>query len=281
MAQWQDGYVKSNGIRLHYTRTGGDKWPIVMAHGLTDNSRCWSRVARALEHYNDLIMVDARGHGKSDKPETGYAPEDHAADLAGLIQELKLERPIVMGHSMGGVSAGLLAAQHPELVSAAILEDPAWHWPTTVPQDYDDARATYESWKARNESRGVMSAAELRAQGRFDNPRWALEEFDDWVVAKEQAAPQVIEFILHNRPDWPELAAKFEAPVLLVYGDPALGGIIGPDLAAEARRVNPLIQPTQIPGAGHNVRREGFGDFMSAVREFLAAVRRAAPEPTA
>ena len=66
-------------------------------------------------------------------------------------------------------------------------------------------------------------------------------------------------------------------PVLLVYGDPALGGIIGPDLAAEARRISPLIYPVQIPSAGHNVRREGFEDFVAAVREFMAMVRRTEP----
>ena len=63
MPQWQEGYVQSNGIRLHYTRTDGDKAPMVLVHGLTDNGLAWTRFANVLQATYDLVMVDARGHG--------------------------------------------------------------------------------------------------------------------------------------------------------------------------------------------------------------------------
>jgi N-formylmaleamate deformylase len=65
MAHWQSGDVTANGIRLHYTRTGGDKPPLVLAHGVTDDGLCWTPVAAALAPDYDVIMVDARGHGRS------------------------------------------------------------------------------------------------------------------------------------------------------------------------------------------------------------------------
>ena len=129
MSGWTEGSVEANGINLHYWRTGGTKPPVVMAHGITDNGLCWSRVARALEDEFDLIMVDARGHGLSEKPEHGYAPADHAADLAGLIEALGLEKPGAMGHSMGGGAVSLLSMTYPDLVGAVVLEDPAWGCP--------------------------------------------------------------------------------------------------------------------------------------------------------
>jgi len=71
---WRTGYVETNGIRLHFTRTGGDKPPIVLAHGVTDAGPCWSPVAEALTPEYDTIKVDTRGHGYSDALERGYVP---------------------------------------------------------------------------------------------------------------------------------------------------------------------------------------------------------------
>ena len=66
VSEWHSGFVESNGIRLHYTRTGGDKPPLVLAHGVTDAGLCWTPLAEALAPEYDAIMVDARGHGRSD-----------------------------------------------------------------------------------------------------------------------------------------------------------------------------------------------------------------------
>ena len=73
MTTWPSNQVKTNGITLHYHRTGGDKPPLVLAHGITDTGLCWIRAAQVLQEVFDIIMVDARGHGHSDKPERGYS----------------------------------------------------------------------------------------------------------------------------------------------------------------------------------------------------------------
>src|ERR1700719_2990387 len=122
--EWFSGDVGANGIRLHYYRTGGDKPPIVLSHGATDDGLCWTRVARALEADYDVIMPDARGHGLSEAPEEGYTAQARAADLAGLIGALELQKPAVGGHSMGAMTTFYLAATRPALVRCAILEDP-------------------------------------------------------------------------------------------------------------------------------------------------------------
>jgi pimeloyl-ACP methyl ester carboxylesterase len=277
MSTWQDGFVEANGIRLHYTRTGGDRRPIVFAHGITDNGRGYSRLVQVLEPYYDCVMVDARGHGKSDKPESGYAPRDHAADLAGLIRGLELDRPVIMGHSMGGADAAVLLAEYPDLVSAAVLEDPAWEWPGVEEQADAARRELYTAWRATAEARSGQSAASIITQGKLDHANWAVEEFDDWAEAKLQVAPQALEFVLHPRTDWQELVAQFQVPTLIIYGDPALGSILGPDMAAVAQQQNRLVTALNVPGAGHNIRREQFEVFAWAVREFLAMAGRRQP----
>ncbi|HWQ14391.1 MAG TPA: alpha/beta hydrolase [Roseiflexaceae bacterium] len=109
MPTWESGFVEANGLRLHYTRTGGKLPPVVLAHGFSDDGLCWTPVAEALAPDYDVVMVDARGHGRSDAPEQGYSPTDHAADLAGAIRALGLERPAILGHPAGG-PAGVVDA---------------------------------------------------------------------------------------------------------------------------------------------------------------------------
>ena len=127
MTEWHSGFVEANGIRLHYTRTGAGalraKPPVVLAHGFTNSGLCWTPVAAALEADYDLIMVDARGHGQSDAPETGYTLAQMAGDLRGVIAGLGLRRPAVMGHSMGGGTTLALAGLYPDVPGAIILED--------------------------------------------------------------------------------------------------------------------------------------------------------------
>ncbi|MCC6456421.1 MAG: alpha/beta hydrolase [Caldilineaceae bacterium] len=274
MSKWQEGYVDSNGIRLHYVRTGGDKAPMVLVHGLTDNALTWTRFANVFSVTYDLVMVDARGHGLSDKPESGYSGLDHARDLAGLIQALSLQNPIVVGHSMGSVTISWLLSEFPELAAAAILEDPVWRWPVLVEQNGSGKRAGYEDWRTRLAARKELSKEESVARGWRERPLWSVEDHDADALAKEQVSLQVLDFILTNEQTWAEQVAKFEVPVLLVYGETERGGIVGPDIAAEAKRINALVEPVQVPGVGHSIRRERFDEYVAVVREFLARVRR-------
>jgi pimeloyl-ACP methyl ester carboxylesterase len=269
MSDWTDGYVQAKGIRLHYWRTGGAKPPVVLAHGITDNGLCWSRLARALEGEFDLIMVDARGHGMSDKPATGYTPADHAEDLVGLITALALNKPGAIGHSMGGGSVGVLASTYPDMVGAVVLEDPAWGFRAGQGDGEAARQSAYNEWTNTIRTRQAKTIDQVRAQGRIDNPQWAEEEFEPWGVAKFQVVPQVAEFVVADRSTWRQELPKLKAPLLLVYPDDNRGGIVTSALAAEAMALSPKVQAVQIPDAGHNIRRENFAAYVAAVRDFL------------
>lgn len=276
MSTWQQGDVVVNGVKLHYTRTGGDKPPLVLAHGITDNGLCWTRLARVLARYHDVIMVDARGHGQSDKPESGYTQDAFADDLAGLVQALRLERPVLMGHSMGGGTVTRFAAKYPDLTSGIILEDPAWNRQGGPNDSADYRQQRAAEWRQRTLGHRTMSDAELLAAGRMEHPTWSLEEFEWWGPAKRQVSEAVFEYVAAPRNDWTESVKAFAVPALLLYGDAELGGIITPEVAAYARQLNPLVIPRHIAGAGHNVRRERFEDTVAAIQEFMVVVRQAA-----
>lgn len=268
MHHWPDGYANSNGIRIHYYRTGGDKPALLFAHGVTDSGLCWGRLVHALEADYDCVLVDARGHGLSDKPAHGYTANDHADDLAGLIVGLGLDRPVVIGHSMGGNTATALTARYPEAVRAAVLEDPGWR-PTLGTPEEREARAA--QWRQNSSALQAMTPAEIEKTGRERSPLWADEEFPAWVTAKQQFSMHIFDTITRVTTPWQESAALFSSPVLLVTAETAQGAIISPEIAQEAVALNPLIRVAHIPGAGHNIRRENFDAFLAALRPFLAA----------
>lgn len=111
MTNWIREICEANGINIHYMRTGGYKPPLVLLHGLTGSGACWTPLARTLESDYDVIMPDARGHGKSSAPLHGYLYRDHASDVIGLIEALELAAPVLLGHSMGGMTAAVVASQ--------------------------------------------------------------------------------------------------------------------------------------------------------------------------
>ncbi|HEY5236055.1 MAG TPA: alpha/beta hydrolase, partial [Rhabdochlamydiaceae bacterium] len=129
MADWTTGTCEANGIDVRYLRTGGDKPPVVLLHGLMTNGACWTPLARALEKDYDVLMPDARGHGKSSAPAHGYSYHDHANDVIGLIEVLALEAPVLLGHSMGGMTAAVVASRIPKRLQGLVLADPTFLTP--------------------------------------------------------------------------------------------------------------------------------------------------------
>lgn len=270
MTDWSSNTITANGLKLHYHRTGGDKPPVVMLHGITDNGLCWTRLAQALEADYDLIMLDARGHGHSDKPDDGYSSAAHAADVAELIEALGLDKPALIGHSMGGATATMVGATYPALVRALVLEDPPWRSPA---EGSDEERAAARAeWRSNLMAQQQQTHVEIVAAGRERSPSWAESEFPAWADAKLQVTPNVLNMISGNLNMWPELVPKLQVPTLLITADVDAGGIVEPETAEKIAALNHKIQHVHIPGAGHNIRREQFAPFLQEVRAFLARI---------
>ena len=129
MIGWSTGTFKANGIDIHYLRTGGNKPPVILLHGLMLNGACWTPLARLLEKDYDVIMPDARGHGYSGVPGHGYSYDNLAADVVSLIEALGLTTPVLLGHSMGGMTAAVVASRNPHRLRGLILADPTFLTP--------------------------------------------------------------------------------------------------------------------------------------------------------
>lgn len=273
MSEWQSGDVIANGIAIHYHRTGGDHPPLVLNHGATDSGLCWIRLAKALEADYDVIMPDARGHGQSEAPDGPYDSATRAADVAGFVSALGLERPAVGGHSMGAMTTFYLAALYPDVLRCAILEDPVFRL-DQQPMSEEHQREWTERMRREREERQTLGREGIIARGREQHPDWDEIEFGPWADAKLRVSQTFTVGGAIRRTEmtaWRELLPKITCPTLLVTGDPERGGIVTPEAAAEAERLNPRVTVVRLRGAGHNVRREQFEGYLQAVREFLAA----------
>lgn len=120
---YTDSVAQVNGIRLRYLDYPGEGPVIVFLHGLTANAMSFAEIAAYLSPRYRVLVPDLRGRGLSDKPPTGYAMADHAADILGLLDSLGVGSAVLSGHSFGGMLSLFMAAHHPERVSRLALLD--------------------------------------------------------------------------------------------------------------------------------------------------------------
>jgi len=94
---WPSGSSEVNGVKILYHRAVADGPPLIALHGLMGSGAVWSPFVRALGGGFDVILPDARGHGRSSVPASGYLYDDHADDVCELIRALGLKKPILIG----------------------------------------------------------------------------------------------------------------------------------------------------------------------------------------
>jgi pimeloyl-ACP methyl ester carboxylesterase len=269
--EWESAFVESNGVRIHYWRTGGEAKPVfIMAHGITDHGMNWASLAEKFENDYDIIMYDARGHGLSDKPENPYDIDTHVEDLVGLVKALGIEKPILMGHSMGGGTVAITAAKYPDLPGAVIMEDPAGMLvqPDTPPAQTEQFKAKWLEAIVADKALGMEKLIELARTER--HPGWPDIEYERWAEAKMLVTPNVLN-IMGGRGfgDMREEFGKITAPTLILKAD-----------ADEENRQKHLDLSAQLPngklvhvdGAGHLIRLDKPAETEREIRTFLAGL---------
>ena len=289
--QWQNQELEINGARLYVARSGGAEQPaVILVHGFSDNGRCWPRLSADLAKHYDVIVPDARGHGRSARIVPGEKT-DPTADLAGIIQRLGLERPVVVGHSMGASTAAQLGARFPDHVRALILEDPPWRpyperpallsmkpgnleaeqmKPPPAAAPTPDANPL-KRWIESLEGLTVEAIAE---ENRAEYPGWPRDVLLRWSQAKQEFDRN---FFLRKEAHpmgWPEVVDVIRCPTLLITSEPDRGGIITPQLAQEVMERNPAFTVVKIGGVGHHIRFEAYDRYRDAVFEFLEKLDR-------
>jgi N-formylmaleamate deformylase len=263
MTGWSTVICESNGINIHCTRTGGNKSSLILLHGLTANGLCWTSLARALAGEYDVIMPDARGHGKSSVPDYGYRYDDFANDVVGLIKTLGLPSPILLGHSMGGMTAAVVASSNPKLLHGLILADPTFLSPK-VQREVRDSDVADQHRRFLN-----LSLDEEVADVRTRHPDRSMDTCELIARARLQTSMSAFDVLTPPNPDYLQLMCAIDVPSLLVIGDT---GVVSPAVAAELQRLNPRVQVKKIRKAGHGVHYDQPERFAAVVKSFLHSI---------
>jgi len=112
-----------HGVKIQLAQWDGKGKPILCIHGITANCRCWDVMASGLSPVHRVMAMDLRGRGLSDSPDSGYSIAHHCDDILALLDDLHLEKAVIMGHSLGAFISVVFGAEHPERVDRIILVD--------------------------------------------------------------------------------------------------------------------------------------------------------------
>lgn len=263
MAKPQSKFTEVQGIKLHYLEWGETGKPdLLLVHGWTSFAPSWNGVA---EHFQDryhIVAPDLRGHGQSDKPETGYRLRDFAEDIQQLIKNLNLKKPVYAGHSWGGNIGTILASDAPALISRAFLEDPVfWRMIHAFMTSLPGALA-----------RRNRPEADIRAEAKQKGLAQADEDME--VYKAHHFSPHALTRLQTDNRDW---AVNFEdhfkriaVPTKILVADPKAGGaIMREEMAYLEKLAPPLVQCEFWEGVGHGMRAAKPAEYNKALETWL------------
>ncbi len=258
-------------VELFFRELGGaGQSPLVILHGLLGSSRNWQTAGTDLATEAEVCALDLRNHGRSPHA----APMSYAAmvaDVLGWMDRRGWTQADVMGHSMGGKTAMLLAARHPERVRRLVIVDIA----PKVYLSYAHRAEFAAMHELRLDVLQSRAEAELRFEARV--PDWAMRKF--LATNLERDANGGWRWSI-NLPEitaaLPDLEANplgpgegFAGPTLFVTGGKSR--YVAPEDHAEIRRRFPAVQIVTIPESGHNPHMETRREFVGHVSAFLRA----------
>jgi len=232
--------------------------PLLIAHGLFGSARNWGVIAKRLSATRPVVAVDMRNHGASPWYES-HNYHDMADDLAQVMTG-----PIdVLGHSMGGKAAMVLAVQNPALVRRLIVADIA-------PVTYGHSQMGPIAAMRRVDLDAVTSRADAKAQLGGLEPGvddFLLQSLDmkakRWTLNLDVLADAMDEII-----GFPQVSGTFAGPTLFLSG--AASDYVQNDARPAIKALFPAAKFAKIPGAGHWLHAQKPREFEAAVEAFLA-----------
>jgi pimeloyl-ACP methyl ester carboxylesterase len=257
-------FTRVRGLRLASIDFGGTGTPVLALHGHFGRARAFATLAAALAPEYRVIALEQRGHGHSERGDGDLSQDAYVADAAEFARRLGLGPLIVFGHSMGGVTAFHLAARHPELVSALIVEEggalnrrPQAPHPVLDVSAWPRRTATLTDLRHQIEARGIPDASYFLESAVEHPDGWGLLfDYNDMMASQRALIGDW----------WPQWLGS-TCPALLVHG---LDSFVLPTAMARQmadRRPNTVLR--ELPGCGHWAHDDDPDTFAGAVRTFL------------
>lgn len=262
--------VEARGVRFHVRRIGEGDPVVVCLHGLIiDNLAGWYfTVANPLARESTVVLYDLRGHGRSERPPTGYTVDDMVADLDALLDALGLgDRPVeLVGTSFGGLLALAFAIAHPERVRGLALIDA-----NLADEEWGETIGTKFRLEGEARDREVEKYALMWAGSHGERQREQMIEETTKVVDEITSETTIVEDLAVTAPMTDAELASIACPVLAIYGEDS-------DLLDRAERLErhvPDLQLRLLPGSDHFVLFQRTPEVRKALLEWI---RRPSPE---
>jgi N-formylmaleamate deformylase len=265
----RSGYVDRDGLRLHHLEYGDAGPAVVIVPGITSPAATWEFVSHELSRDYRVITLDIRGRGLSDTPPTGYSLADYAGDVKAVVDQLGLQRPTLLGHSMGARIAAAVRVRHRGVAGPVVLADP----PLTGP-----GRGTYpmslEAFMDQLQAARSGAAPEdlLRYFPTLTPEHLALRA--QWLPTCDENAVRDSWLNFHREDFFPYLR-ELEPPVLFMYGGDS--PVVPESALPEIKETRPDVEIARIPNAGHMIPWDNTEDFLAETRRFLARVSASRP----
>jgi pimeloyl-ACP methyl ester carboxylesterase len=267
--------VVVNGVRLHYLDWGGDGRPaLLFLHGGGLTAHTWDLVCLALRADYRCLALDQRGHGDSEwSPNLEYGPDAHARDIAAFVElVLGPERPVLIGHSMGGMNAMTLAVGSAELAGLVLVDvgpeiraDAARGVAEFIMRDaeLDSVEDFVERAQAFNPSRDprLLRRSLLHNLRQLPDGRWT------WKYDRRGMTPQSFAALRGRLEDLRRDATRIPCPTLVVRG--ARSSFFSDEDAARFAGTLPRGEWTRVEDAGHTVQGDNPRGLVEVLRAFL------------
>lgn len=243
-------------IRIAYLRRGSGL-PLLLIHGYPLDHSIWGPVAEHLAGDFDVVMPDLRGFGSSSVIEEPYSVGDMAADLAGLLDHLKIDKVLLAGHSMGGYVALAFLRQYGERVSGVALVS------SQAAADPEDRKAA----RYKTASDVVRSGTDSVVEGLVSklSPSPAVQETVRALMRKQSASGVVGALqAMAERPEASDVLTGLKAPLVLIHGD--ADALIPVDRAHDIKALVPEAILVEFAGVGHMPMLETPSQTAAALR---------------
>ena len=239
--------------------------PLLIVHGLFGSARNWGAIQKRLADGRRVIAVDQRNHGTSFRaPTQSYA--DMAADLADVIEQEGVPCDVV-GHSMGGKAAMMLALTRPALVNRLVVADIA-------PVSYGHSNRHLVQAMEALDLTGLTQRSEADRRLQAGVPDAGTRAFLLQSLDLKHIPPQwrlnlpVLDAEMDKIVGWPSgVAGRYEGPTLFLSG--ALSDYVRPEHRATIKALFPKAVLAKLPGAGHWLHADKPREFEAAIRAFL------------
>ena len=249
--RWQSTFVPaSDAVALHHRWSAGSGRCWVFLHGFADSGAAWDRMAGCMPASADLVLIDARNHGRSGRGPGGH--QRQVADAITVLEHLGVVAPVVVGHSIGARTAVGVAVARPDLVGRLVLFDPPWR--DGLGSDPRPYRARLAGVRMEISDLSASSPSQLLDVARARHPGWDEADYAAWVESKQQTGVAAVDDL--TPVPWRPLAGALAVPSLLVHGDPESGGIVTAAVAREFATLANDAAVRHVPGRGHHLHRE-------------------------